>query len=72
MHTQKPVDVKLLGQFTPEGFAGANTDGSIKAMWAPTHGAQLDMRPQSFSPEHFKLCAFPGSPDTPKHVFVQT
>ena len=24
-----------LGQFTPEGFAGANTDGGIKAMCAP-------------------------------------
>ena len=35
MHTQKLVDVKQLGQFTPEGFAGANTDGSVKVCQTP-------------------------------------
>ena len=27
--------IRQLGQFTPEGFAGAKTDGSMKAMCAP-------------------------------------
>ena len=35
----------------------------------PTNGAQLDLSPQSFFPEHFKLGQFHGFPDTRNNVF---